>query len=111
MNTADEKIISKKWKDLKSESKSHSPNIDKIDLLSCELISILAELSLRGIKEVEGLSIDLMKDRVWWVIEKHNLLPEYKDPEEDGLFEVVDKWLTPDDEEDEINEDMIYELI
>jgi hypothetical protein len=61
--------------------------------LTCRLIADLADLTDAGVTEIDGVSIDLMKDRVWWTIEKLGLLPEYKD--EDEIFDEID------DEEDD----------
>jgi hypothetical protein len=33
---------------------------------------------MKGITEIDGVSIDIYKDRVWWVVEKIGLLPEYR---------------------------------
>ena len=103
-------IIESKWLKLKELSKSDNPSIQQIDELSCDLLANLAELTVRGVKEVDGVSIDLMKDRTWWVIQKHGLLPEYKEEEEDPLIEILDNWEKYDDEfeEVEINEEDIY---
>jgi hypothetical protein len=110
MAKKEKNIVMEKWLHLKELSKSDNPNIDEIDELSCDLITNLAEMSMRGITEVDGIAIDLMKDRVWWVIQKHGLLPEYKDPDEEPLFEIKDDWETPEDDEfqEEINEEDIY---
>jgi len=104
-------IIEKKWLKLKEISKSTNPPIEQIDELTCDLLANLAELSIRGVQEINGKSIDLYKDRTWWIIEKHGLLPEYKDPEEEGLFEIVDEWEKYDDdfEEDEIDDSKFYQ--
>ncbi len=103
-------IIEKKWLKLKEISKSNNPSIEQIDELTCDLLANLAELSIRGVEEVGGISIDLMKDRTWWVVQKHGLLPEYKDPEEEGLFEIVDEWEKCDDGfgDMEIDDEEIY---
>jgi hypothetical protein len=103
-------IIEKKWLKLKEISKSPNPSTEQIDELTCDLLANLAELSIRGVEEVDGVSIDLMKDRTWWIIEKHGLLPEYKDPEEEGLFEIVDEWEKHDDdfEDTEIDDSVFY---
>ena len=103
-------IVGTNWLKLKEISKSDNPNIEKIDELSCVLIANLAELSIRGVEEIDGVPIDLMKDRVWWVIEKHGLLPEYKDPEEEDLFEILDEWEKYEEEEDsfELDDEEIY---
>jgi hypothetical protein len=104
-------IIEKKWLKLKEISKSPNPPTEQIDELTCDLLANLAELSIRGVEEVDGVSIDLMKDRTWWIIEKHGLLPEYKDPEEEGLFEIVDEWEKHDGdfEDTEIDDSIFYQ--
>jgi hypothetical protein len=104
-------IIEKKWLKLKEISKSPNPSIEQIDELTCDLLANLAELSIRGVQEVDGKNIDLYKDRTWWVVEKHGLLPEYKDPEEEGLFEIVDEWEKHDDdfEDTEIDDSTFYQ--
>lgn len=109
MGKKDKNIIECKWISLKNESNSTNPNIETIDILSCDLLANLAEMSIRGIKEIDGKSIDLYKDRVWWAIERHGLLPEYND-EEEVFEEIIDNW-NKDDDEDEIgliDEEEIY---
>ena len=105
-------IIIKEWENLKKESKMDNPNISLIDTMSCDLIAKLSELTIKGITEIEGVPIDLLKDRVWWVIEKHNLLPEYNEEIEE-MFEIVDNWEEEEIDEsfEDINEDEIYNLI
>jgi len=78
MAKKEKNIIEAKWLNLKAISKSDNPSIEQIDELTCDLLANLAELSVRGVEEIEGVSIDLYKDRVWWVVEKHGLLPEYR---------------------------------
>ena len=83
-------IIEKKWLIVKAKSKETDYDLKEIDELTSDLIAHLAQLTERGITEVDGVSIDLYKDRVWWVVEKVGLLPEYKDEEEEE--EIVDDW-------------------
>ena len=45
--------------------------------------------------------IDMYKDRVWWVVEKIGLLPEYKDEEDQIEEEIIDDWESY--EEDDFN--------
>ncbi len=87
-------IIETKWLEIKAKSKVENPNIEELDHLTCQLIADLAELTEQGFTEIEGVSIDLMKERVWWVVEKIGLLPEYRDDEDD--FQDFD-----DEEEDD----------
>jgi hypothetical protein len=66
-------------------------------ILTCDLIAHLAQLTDNGFTEIEGVSIDLYKDRTWWLIEKLGLLPEYRDDEDEF-----------DDFSDEEEEDSYY---
>ena len=97
-------IIETKFLDLKTKFKAGELTTDEIDNLTCELIMELALLTENGITEINGTSIDLFKDRVWWIVEKAGLLPEYRDEEddldEDGL----------DEEDDYYNDDFEYEI-
>jgi hypothetical protein len=94
--------IEVKFLDLKTRFKSGEMSIEEVDQITCELIAELAVLTVNGITEINGTSVDLYKDRVWWIVEKAGLLPEYRDEEdifeEDGL-----------DEEDDYYKDEEYE--
>ena len=87
-------IIETKWLEIKAKSKVDNPNVEELDQLTCRLIADLAEMTDKGIKEIEGVDIDLYKDRVWWVVEKIGLLPEYRDEDDEDNIEY-------DDEEDD----------
>jgi hypothetical protein len=66
---------------------------------------------VNGITDINGTSIDLMKDRVWWIVEKAGLLPEYRDPEEeieDDLDEEDDYYKVEDDFDFEIDDSKFY---
>jgi hypothetical protein len=71
-------IVEQKWLTIKSKSKTDNYDIDELDHLTCELIAYLSLLTMKGITEIDGVSIDIYKDRVWWVVEKIGLLPEYR---------------------------------
>lgn len=90
MAKKEKNIIETKWLEIKAKSKVENPNIEELDILTCQLISDLADLTMAGVTEIDGVSIDLMKDRVWWTIEKLGLLPEYRD-DEDDLFDEFDE--------------------
>jgi hypothetical protein len=82
-----------------------------MDTLTCDLIAHLAQLTDSGVEEIEGVSIDLYKDRTWWLIEKLGLLPEYRDEDEDldELDEVEDTYYKDEDEfEYEIDDSKFY---
>jgi hypothetical protein len=104
-------IIETKWLEIKAKSKAKDINIDEIDQLTCRLIADLAEITDAGITEIEGVSIDLYKDRVWWIVEKVGLLPEYKDEDEifDDFEEDEDDYYKVEDEDDfEIDDSKFY---
>jgi len=79
--------IEVRYSDLKTRFKSGELSIEEVDQITCELIAELAVLTERGITEINGASIDLYKNRVWYIIELAGLLPEYRD-EEDNIDEI-----------------------
>jgi hypothetical protein len=104
-------IIETKWLEIKAKSKVDNPNIEELDHLTCQLIADLAELTEQGVTEIEGVSIDLIKDRCWWTIERLGLLPEYKDEDEvfDDFDEDEDNYYKVEDEDDfEIDDSKFY---
>lgn len=90
MAKKEKNIIETKWLEIKAKSKAKDINIEEIDRLTSQLIVDLSDLTIAGVTEIEGVSIDLYKDRVWWVVEKVGLLPEYRD-DEDDLFDEFDE--------------------
>lgn len=91
--------IEVKYLDLKTRFKAGTISIEEVDQITCELIAELAVLTTKNITEINGTSIDLMKDRVWWIVEKAGLLPEYRD-DEDFVDEEIDE-----EEDDYYNDD------
>jgi hypothetical protein len=79
--------IEVRYLDLKTRFKSGELSIEEVDQITCELIAELAVLTERGITEINDTSIDLYKNRVWYIIELAGLLPEYRD-EEDNIDEI-----------------------
>ena len=79
--------IEVKYLDLKTRFKAGTINIEEVDQITCELIAELAVLTVKGYTEINGTSIDLYKNRVWYIIELAGLLPEYRD-EEDNIDEI-----------------------
>ena len=69
--------------DLKNKFKANQLTTEEVDQITSKLIAELAVLTVNGITEINGVSVDLYKDRVWWIVEKVGLLPEYKDEDED----------------------------
>jgi hypothetical protein len=103
-------IIETKFLDLKTKFKADELTTDQIDDLTCELLLELALLTENGITEINGTSIDLYKDRVWWIVEKAGLLPEYRDEEDDlGDVEIEDDYYKVEDDFDfEIDDSKFY---
>jgi hypothetical protein len=82
---------------LKEMYKGGNMDLELFDLLSRDLINTLGELTMHGITEIEGKSLDAWKDRVWNLIENAGLLPEYRDEEdESGFIEITDNWYLED---------------
>jgi hypothetical protein len=104
--------IEVKYLDLKTRFKAGTISIEEVDQITCELIAELAVLTVKGYTEINGTSIDLMKDRVWWIVEKAGLLPEYRDEEdnidEDGYDEEDDYYKVEDEYEIEIDDSKFY---
>jgi hypothetical protein len=104
MAKKEKNIIEQKWLTIKSKSKTDNYDIKELDHLTCELIAHLSLLTVNGVKEIDGVSIDTYKDRVWWVVEKIGLLPEYRDEDEKEILEMVkDDW-------EKVEEDFDYEI-
>ena len=104
--------IEVKYLDLKTRFKAGTISIEEVDQITCELIAELAVLTTKNITEINGTSIDLMKDRVWWIVEKAGLLPEYRDEEDDvedeGFDEEDDYYKVEDEYAIEIDDSKFY---
>lgn len=100
-----------KYEDLKARFKSGKMEIEEIDRITCELIAELAVLTDKNFTEISGIPIDLMKDRVWWLIEKAGLLPEYRDEDEDLVSDEEDEddYYKVEDDEFEIDDSKFYQ--
>jgi hypothetical protein len=96
--------------DLKTKFKANQLTTEQIDHATCKLIAELAVLTLNGITEINGVSIDLYKDRVFWIVEKAGLLPEYRDEEEDIEDDDIedDYYNESDDFDFEIDDSKFY---
>lgn len=97
--------------DLKKRFKANEMSIEEVDQITCKLIAELAVLTINGVTEINGVSIDLYKDRVFWIVEKAGLLPPYRD-EDDDLdedIEIEDNYYNDDDDFDfEIDDSKFY---
>jgi hypothetical protein len=82
---------------LKEMYKKGPMDLEKFDDLSSNLIAQLSELTVRGLKEVEGETLDKWKDRVWNLIENAGLLPEYSEEETEELVEILDTWYSTEE--------------
>ena len=105
MAKKEKNIIETKFLNIKNKFKAGDYNIDEMDHLTCDLIAHLAQLTDNGFTDIEGISIDLYKDRTGWLIEKLGLLPEYRDDEEDELDDSSDE-----EEEDDYYKDDAFEF-
>jgi len=105
MAKKEKNIIEKKWMTIKTKSKEDNYDLEELDNLTCDLIAHLAQLTNNGVTDIDGTSIDMYKDRVWWVVEKIGLLPEYKDEEEEEVEEeIVDDWESYEDDDFDLEE-------
>jgi hypothetical protein len=101
--------IEVKYLDLKKRFKAKEMSIEEVDLITCELITELALLTEKNVTEINGVSIDLYKDRVWWIVENAGLLPEYRDEDEDIVDEIKDDYYKVEDDFDyEIDDSKFY---
>jgi hypothetical protein len=97
--------------DLKNKFKANQLTTEQVDQITCKLIAELALLTINGITEINGVSIDLYKDRVFWIVEKAGLLPPYRDEEddiEDDLDEEDDYYKVDDEDDFEIDDSKFY---
>lgn len=97
--------------DLKNKFKANQLTTEQVDQITCKLIAELAVLTVNGVTEINGVPIDLYKDRVFWIVEKAGLLPPYRD-EDDDLdedIEIEDNYYNDDDDFDfEIDDSKFY---
>jgi hypothetical protein len=110
MAKKEKNIIETKFLNIKNKFKAGGYDIKEMDHLTCDLIAHLAQLTDNGFTEIEGISIDLYKDRTWWLIEKLGLLPEYRDEDEElEDVEIEDNYYSDDEEEVEIDDSKFYQ--
>ena len=87
---------------LKDLFKSGGGKIEEFDNLSRILLSYMSDLTLNGMggdEEIEGIKLDLWKDRVYHLIERAGLLPEYSVVEDEEDVEENDsKWYNESDD-------------
>lgn len=68
-------------KDLVSQKK-YDEAVEIMD----NMLMFLGEITLKGVREVDGVSVDLWKDRVWQMIETIGHLPEIDEDIKDFNF-------------------------
>jgi hypothetical protein len=109
MTRRGDNIIEQKWNIIKEKSKSNNYDIKELDHLTCDLIAHLTILTEMGITDIEGVSVDRYKNRVWMVVENAGLLPEYRDEDEDIEKVIHDEWeKTNDDFDEDIDDSEFY---
>lgn len=103
-------VIEVKYLDLKKRFKAGEMSTEEVDQITCELIAELALLTERNVTEIDGTSIDLYKDRVWWIVENAGLLPEYRDEDDvvDELDDEDDDYYKVEEDEFEIDDSKFY---
>jgi hypothetical protein len=103
--------IEAKWLNIKTKFKSGEYDLNELDELTSDLIAHLSQLTERDISEIDGVRIDLYKDRVWNVIEHIGLLPEYRSPkDEEDDIEIVDDYYKDEEfGEYEIDDSKFYQ--
>ena len=110
MAKKEKNVIERKFMNIKTKFKAGDYDMVEMDGLTCDLIAHLAQLTQNGVEEIEGVSIDLYKDRTWWLIEKLGLLPEYRDEDEEVEdVEIEDNYYSDDEEEVEIDDSKFYQ--
>lgn len=109
--------ITPQWVEIKAMFKNGTNGVERygknfeiggeFDVKASSLIDMLGDITTDlGFKaEIEGLSLDSWKERVWNIIERAGLLPEiaWRDDKEKDM---VDNWKSFDSEDFGFNEEM-----
>jgi hypothetical protein len=87
--------------------------VEHFDNISGQLLIDLAEMTIDGMGGdtiIEGVKLDLWKDRVWHLIERVGILPEYKDIEGDieEMF-MNDNWYSDEEEEFDVDDEKFFQ--
>lgn len=87
--------------------------VEHFDNISGQLLIDLAEMTIDGMGGdtiIEGVKLDLWKDRVWHLIERVGILPEYKDIEGDieEMF-MNDNWYSDGEEEFDVDDEEFFQ--
>jgi hypothetical protein len=109
LNVVKNNTIETQWLTIKSKFDAGNYDLNEMDHLTCDLLAQLAYLTVQGYTEIEGTSIDKSKERVWRLVERMGLLPEYKDEDLEDVLEIKDDWDSYDEEDTvEINDEEFY---
>ena len=125
MSKIEKSIVTPKWLQIKSMyeagtngSSKYGTNFEiggELDELALELVDMLGEITQQQGWDcvIEGVKMDLWKERVWSLIENAGLLPEIAWKDELAEEEIRDSWSNNDDEfdYDEVNDEQIYNQI
>lgn len=120
----DNKFLTNKWLEIKkmfeantNGSKEYGSNFEldgELDELTQHFLGYIAKLTLsKGFDaEVEGVKLDLWKERIWSLIQNAGLLPEiaWKDERDAEEAELKDTWNEYDDEFDADLEAQSFEV-
>lgn len=102
MKKKEDYALDVKFADLKDMFKDGKGDTEEFDELSREMLKYMGELTVNGVKGdtiIEKISLDLWKDRVFHLIERAGLLPEYVETEEEDDSDLDDsKWYGDDGE-------------
>jgi len=124
MKKIEKSILTAEWLEIKAMYESNTNGSSKygtnfpiegeLDNRSLAFVDKLGEITqhLGFDCVVDGVKMDLWKERIWSLIENAGLLPEiaWKDELEDKDTEIEDTWNTPDDEFDADLEAQSFEV-
>jgi hypothetical protein len=111
MDKIEKMFLTPKWQEIKSmyKAKTNGSNIygenfqidGELDMLTQHFVGYVCEITeKRGFDTIlEGIKMDLWKERIWTLIENAGLLPNiaWKDERDDEL-EIEDTWEQNEDE-------------
>jgi hypothetical protein len=101
--------ITNQFLDIKEMFKDGIKDIQVFENLTSKLLidlTMLTEEGVSGDGVIEGVKLDLWKDRVWHLIERAGILPEYKDEDTQEFVTTLngDIWYQDDSKEFDIEE-------
>ncbi len=109
LNIIKNNIIETQWLTIKNKFKSGNYDLNELDNLTCDLIAQLAVLTTNGHTEVDGITVDTYKNRVWNVIENIGLLPEINVGDMELIETIIeDNWGDIEEHELEVDDSEFY---